>query len=88
MKKLNVIESLSKYYNNINKCERCGNDNEDNMSCVKCYFDKNKIDLREFCNNSNLIEDKNLDKWSNDELYELIDIFFSQKYKDYLDNLD
>jgi hypothetical protein len=87
MKKLNNVESLSKYLNNINKCERCDGDNEDNMYCVKCYFKKNKIDLREFCSNKNYIEDKNLDKWSDDELYELIDIDLNQ-YKDYLDNLN
>lgn len=86
MKKLNVIESYSKYLNNINKCERCGNDNEYNMYCVKCYLDKNKIDLREFCNNLNLIEDKNLNKWSDDELYELIEIDLNQKYEDYLND--
>ena len=87
MKNINKVESLLDYdLNTINKCEVCGVNND--MSCVKCYLKENNIDLRQLCNDKNLIEDKNLDNWSDDELLELIEIDIRQKYKGYLGDIE
>ena len=85
MKNLSEVKSLLKYnLYKINKCEICGV--KEGMSCIKCYIEKHKIDLRKWCINLKLIEYKTLEKWSDDELLELLEIEIYQKYKDYLDN--